>query len=157
MLTELTAAIRRTVVPHGPALEGRARLTGAWRVTSVDTEFQSSGKREPAFGPDPKGFFVFTADGRAIALIAAKERQPGNSLEQLAALCRTMLAYAGPFRVERDKLIIDVDISSNQACGPTVSRSGPATTGRRAETLCGTHPRSAFRERPVAAKDMPRN
>jgi hypothetical protein len=115
MLTELTAAIRRTVVPDGQALEGRACLTGAWRVISVDTEFQSSGKREPAFGPDPNGFFVFTADGRAIALVAAKERQPGNSLEQLAALCRTMMAYSGPFRIESDKLIIDVDVSSNQA------------------------------------------
>jgi len=49
-------------------------LTGTWRVISVDTEFQSSGKREPAFGPDPDGFFVFTAAGRAMALITAKER-----------------------------------------------------------------------------------
>lgn len=90
-------------------------LTGTWRVISVDTEFQSSGKKEPAFGPDPNGFFVFTAEGRAMALITAKERQPGNSLEQLAALCRTMMAYSGPFRIEGDKLSIDVDVSSNQA------------------------------------------
>ena len=115
MLTELTAAIRRTVVPDGLPSKGRARLTGTWRVISVDTEFQSSGKREPAFGPDPNGFFVFTAEGRAMALITAKERQSGNSLEQLAALYRTMMAYSGPFRIESDKLIIDVDISSNQA------------------------------------------
>lgn len=115
MLTNLTAAIRRTVVPDGPASGTRSRLTGTWRVISVDTEFQSSAKIEPAFGPEPTGFFVFTAEGRALALIAAKERQPGNSMEQLAALCRSMMAYSGPFRIEGDKLIIDVDISSNQA------------------------------------------
>lgn len=115
MLTELTAAIRRAVVPDGLALEGRARLTGTWRVISVDTEFQSSGKREPAFGPDPNGFFVFTPEGRAMALVTAKDRQSGNSLEQLAALCRTMMAYSGTFRIEGDTLVIDVDVSSNQA------------------------------------------
>jgi len=115
MLYALMAALRSTVVPDAPALKGRHRLTGTWRVISVDTEFQSSGKREPAFGPDPSGFFVFTAEGRAIVLITAKERQPGNSLEQLAALHRTMMAYSGPFRIEEDKLIVDVDISSNQA------------------------------------------
>jgi hypothetical protein len=92
-----------------------ATLTGTWRVISVDTEFQSSGKKEPAFGPDPNGFFVFTAQGRAIALITARERQPGSSPEQLAALCRTMMAYSGPFRIEGDTLSIDVDVSSNQA------------------------------------------
>jgi len=115
MLTALTAALRSKVVPDAPALEGRARLTGTWRVISVDTEFRSSGKREPAFGPDPNGIFVFTAEGRAIALIAARERQPGDSLEQLAGLYRTMMAYSGPFRIEEDRLIVDVDISSNQA------------------------------------------
>jgi hypothetical protein len=92
-----------------------ATLTGTWRVISVDTEFRSSGKKEPAFGPDPNGFFVFTAQGRAIALITARERQPGSSPEQLAALCRTMMAYSGPFRIEGDTLSIDVDVSSNQA------------------------------------------
>ena len=115
MRIDFMAAIRRTVVPDGPALEGKGRLTGTWRVISVNTEFQLSGQREPAFGPEPSGFFVFTAEDRAIALITAKERQPGNSLEHLAALCRSMMAYSGPFRVEGDKLIIDVDISSNQA------------------------------------------
>ena len=90
-------------------------LTGTWRVISVDTEFQSSGRREPAFGPDPNGFFVFTPEGRAMALITARERQPGKSPEQLAALQRTMMAYSGPFRIDEDKLVIDVDISSNQA------------------------------------------
>lgn len=115
MLTALTAVIRRTVVPDGPAQEGRTRLIGTWRVISVDTEFQSSGKMEPAFGLDPNGFFVFTVEGRAMALITAKERQPGNSVEQLATLCRTMMAYSGPFRIDGDKLSIDVDVSSNQA------------------------------------------
>jgi hypothetical protein len=108
------AAIRRTVVFDGPSLESRHPLTGTWRVTSVDTEFQSSGKLEPPFGPNLIGYFVFTTEGRAMAIIAAKEREPGSSPEQLAALCRSMMAYSGPFRVEGDMPIIDVDISSNQ-------------------------------------------
>jgi len=70
------AEIRRNGVPDGPALLGADRLTGTWQVISVNTEFQSSGKKEPAFGPDPNGFFVFTAEDRAMALITAKERQP---------------------------------------------------------------------------------
>jgi len=109
------AEIRRNGVPDGPALLGADRLTGTWQVISVNTEFQSSGKKEPAFGPDPNGFFVFTAEDRAMALITAKERQPGSSVDELAALYRSMIAYSGPFRVEGDKLIIDVDVSSNQA------------------------------------------
>lgn len=149
MLTELTAAIRRTVVPNGPALEGRARLTGTWRVMSVDTEFQSSGKREPALGPDPNGFFVFTAEGRAMALIAAKERQPGNSLEQLAALCRTMMAYCGPFRIEGDKLIIDVDVSSNQAWTGGVQERFIRVAGDAMEMVTPWMPSPFHADRPV--------
>ena len=114
MLRTWSGVFRSTVVPDAPSPEGSARLAGTWRVLSVDTEFQSSGKKEPTFGPGPNGFFVFTPEGRVIALVTAREREAGNSPEQLAALQRTVMAYSGPFRMDGDKLTIDVDISSNQ-------------------------------------------
>lgn len=127
----------------------RSALTGTWRVVSVDTEFQSTGKKEPAFGPDPNGFFVFTADGRAIVLITAKERQSGNSLEQLVALHRTMMAYSGPFRIEGDKLIVDVDISSNHVWTGAAQERFIKIAGDAMEMVTQWMPSPFHADRPV--------
>ena len=149
MLRTWIAAIRSTVVPDAPSPEGSARLAGTWRVLSVDTEFQSSGKKEPTFGPKPNGFFVFTPEGRVIALIAARERDAGNSPEQLAALQRTVMAYSGPFRIDGDKMTIDVDISSNQTWTGSAQARYIKITGNSMEMVTPWMPSPFLADRPM--------
>lgn len=89
----------------------KALLIGSWRLISFDAEFQESGRKEPAFGPDPKGYFVFTATGRAITLITSNNRKPGFSADEKLNLFQSMMAYTGPFTIEGNKLKIAVDVS----------------------------------------------
>lgn len=48
-------------------------------------------------------------------MLTAQDRKPGRSLEQKGALLDTLIAYAGPYRVQGDKFIVDVDTSWIQA------------------------------------------
>jgi hypothetical protein len=50
-----------------------------------------------------------------MALVTAMAREPGNTDEKLVALFRTVMAYTGPYRVDGDRFIINVDSSWNEA------------------------------------------
>jgi hypothetical protein len=94
-------------------------LVGTWKLMSWELEFQESGKREPYAGNEPKGYFVFTPEGRALALLTGSGRVPGQSVEEQAALFRSMLAYSGTYRVEGNRLILSVDICWNESWNGT--------------------------------------
>lgn len=113
-------------------MDDRSRhLVGSWRLISWELEFQADGRREPYLGGHPDGWLTFTADGRATTFIAAKDRRPGTSDTEHAALYRSMLAYTGPYRVDGDRLCIDVDGSWNQAWNGTTQERFVAMDGPR--------------------------
>ena len=95
--------------------ERDSKLHGCWRLVSFDTELQDSKERSQPWGADPNGYLIFGSDGRMMALITAKAREPGNTDEKLAALFRTMMAYTGRYRIEGDRFIIKIDSSWNEA------------------------------------------
>ncbi|WP_028229486.1 lipocalin-like domain-containing protein [Paraburkholderia ferrariae] len=91
------------------------KLHGSWRLVSLVTEHQDSKERTQPWGADPNGYLILGSDGRMMALITAKAREPGNTNEILAALLRTMMAYTGRYRIDGDRLITKVDSSWNEA------------------------------------------
>ena len=91
------------------------RLQGTWKLVSFETEVQASGQRLKPWGDNPNGYFMAGTDGRAMALITARERQPGTSDAAAAALFRTMVSYTGSYRIDGDRLITKVDASWNEA------------------------------------------
>jgi len=95
--------------------EDNSQLHGCWRLVSFDTELQDSKERTQPWGADPNGYLILGADGRMMALITAKAREPGNTDEKLAALFRTMMAYTGRYRIEGDRFVIKIDSSWNEA------------------------------------------
>ena len=96
--------------------DGCAGLVGVWKLLACDTEYQDSGAREPYFGAAaPAGYLALTPEGCLIALLVGWDRAPGQTDERQAALFRTMVAYAGRYRLEGDKLTTTVDVSWNEA------------------------------------------
>lgn len=99
--------------------ERDSKLHGCWRLVSFVTEFQNSGERTQPWGVDPKGYLIFSCDGRMMVLITAKAREPGNTDEKLAALFRTVMAYTGQYRIDGDRFITKIDASWNEAWNGT--------------------------------------
>ena len=95
--------------------ERDAGLHGCWRLVSFETELQGSTARTQPWGADPNGYIMFDADGRMMALVTAKAREPGNTDERLLALFRTVIAYTGRYRIDGDRFITKIDASWNEA------------------------------------------
>lgn len=95
--------------------ESQAKLVGIWKLVSFDVEYQESGKRQTLFGASPRGYIIFTPEGRMMTLITTEGRKPGEGVEQNAELFRTMMSYTGIYRLDGDKIITKIDISWNEA------------------------------------------
>jgi hypothetical protein len=98
-----------------------ARLTwilGTWKLVSWTIEDLATGETQNALGADPNGYITYTADGRMIVLFLKRDRAcptelVPNSAEKIG-LYDSMLAYAGRFSIDDEKVVHHVDMSWNQ-------------------------------------------
>jgi hypothetical protein len=103
----------------GAAAQSRDVLIGNWKLLSA-TETTAKGEinNEP-FGPNPKGFLTYTADGRVMAIITYGGRKalsindrvsaPG---EERAEAFASMFAYAGRYTLSDERVIHHVEAAS---------------------------------------------
>ena len=108
-------------VPAGHAFaQGAKSLVGTWApVSAVITD--ASGKKTDAFGPNPRGVLVFTADGRysltimraSLPKFASNNRSKGSAEENQAVVSGS-IAHFGKYSVdEKDKtLVFNVETST---------------------------------------------
>jgi len=68
--------------------------------------------REAILGKNPTGYAIYTPEGRVMSLIKAEGRKPATTDQDRANLWRSMVAYAGTYRIAGDKLILRADVSS---------------------------------------------
>jgi hypothetical protein len=98
-----------------------AALLGTWRMTSWTRTSVATGAVTDALGPDPIGYIAYHADGRMMALVVERGRQPlsgpAPSDREKAALFDSMLAYSAAYTVEGDRVIHHVDAAWNPAWG----------------------------------------
>ena len=87
-------------------------LFGTWTLLTHRFVATASGEFKEMFGAAPKGCLILTPDHRMMALITADNRIPG---EDEAALFKSMLCYAGPFRIEGDQLVTTVEVAWHPA------------------------------------------
>ena len=93
----------------------RKNIVGTWKLVSVVYEDQESKQQTPVYGEHPKGYQIATPEGRWLALVTAEGRPvPQNDAERAQAL-RTMIAYAGRYRVEGGKVVTKVEAAWNEA------------------------------------------
>jgi hypothetical protein len=93
-------------------------LVGAWTLKWNLREILATGEKASLFGEHPGGTLIYTADGRMSAIVLADGRKAPASLAandtEAIALYRTMLAYAGRYTVEADRVIHHIENAWNQ-------------------------------------------
>ena len=90
----------------------KERLVGTWRIASVDN-VRDDGSKVEAFGPNPKGIVIYTADGHFALWIArsslpkfASSNRDKGTPEENKAVVEGSIAYFGTYSVnEADKVI----------------------------------------------------
>src|SRR3954451_24353755 len=93
-------------------------VLGTWRLQSYIREVLETGERYNQFGEDPDGYIGYSPDGRMYAIFTRKDRiTPADTVpteEEGVELLGTMVAYAGTFTLEAEKVTHHIDISWNQ-------------------------------------------
>ena len=94
-------------------------LVGTWRLVSYVTEETESKTTYKPFGDNPSGLITYTSDGYIIYIITDPTRKPPAEPKatdaEAAQLYRTMVAYAGRYKTDGDKLIVNPEIASSPA------------------------------------------
>jgi len=93
----------------------RQNIVGVWKLVSVVYEDQATRERTPVYGEHPQGYQVATADGHWVAVVTAEGRKVPQTDADRAQALRTMIAYAGRYRVEGGKVITRVEVAWNEA------------------------------------------
>jgi hypothetical protein len=74
-------------------------VIGTWKLVSNTFE-DLEGKVHHPLGERPQGYLILSPEGRFTAILARSDRKPGDDVESLAALQRSMVAYTGRFTTE---------------------------------------------------------
>ncbi len=112
-MPKLLVALFCMALAIGPAVaDDRANLLGIWKLVGDEIEFQDTGERRAR---NPKGYLIFTREGRMMALIENEGRKAPQTDDDRALLFRTMFAYSGLYRLERDMWVTTVDVAWNPA------------------------------------------
>ena len=94
-------------------------VIGTWRLQSYVREVSATGERYNLFGDKPDGYLSYAPDGRMYAILINTDRvTPRDAVpsdEEKIKLFGTLLAYAGTYTVDPDKVVHHLDISWNQA------------------------------------------
>jgi hypothetical protein len=111
-------------------------LYGTWRLLSNVRELVATGERVDIFGKAPQGFMTYGRDGRMSAIVVGDNRPRPPDLAKLtdqerAELFKTMVAYAGTFKVEGTRVLHSVDISWNENWTGSVQVRSFRFEGRR--------------------------
>ena len=100
------------------ALAEENPLLGTWKLKSFVREVTATGEKYNILGEHPTGYLSYSADGRMYAIATADNRikplDANATDEERVKLHRTMMAYAGTYTLEGDKVIHHVDVSFNE-------------------------------------------
>jgi hypothetical protein len=99
-------------------------VVGTWRLVSWTEEETESKTVHKMFGDHPNGLLTLTADDRMMLIMTDPNRkppaQPPKATDAEAAqLYQTMIAFAGRYKTEGDKLIIYPEIDARQTFNGT--------------------------------------
>lgn len=117
-------------------------LVGSWRLVSFEREYQAGGEREYPMGKAPTGYILFNPAGSMAVVITSEGRKGLATDQERSDLFKSMVAYAGPYRVEGDKWLTKVEVSWHPAWVGTEQARSFQIAGDRLQEM------TAWAERP---------
>ena len=101
------------------ARAGENPLLGTWKLQSLVYEVIATGVRSMPFGEHPNGYLSYSLDGRMYVILVMEDRPKPRDLvptdEEKVKLQESMLAYAGTYTVDGEKVVHQLDISWNES------------------------------------------
>jgi len=92
---------------------------GTWALQSYTTEDLATGEKTQLLGAHPSGYLSYGPDCRMSAILIKEGRKAPDSLVQTDAqrveLYNGLIAYAGTYSIEGDKVSHHIDASWNQS------------------------------------------
>lgn len=90
----------------------QSSVVGTYKLVSFATEVDEQVPVE-TLGKSPRGYLVLTPT-HWIHVITGENRKFGTSIEAKSALWESLSSYAGPYRLDGNKLVVTVDVSWNE-------------------------------------------
>lgn len=98
-------------------------IVGTWRLVSFTEEDLQTGAVTHPFGHKPNAVVIYAADGHVATIFTASDRKPPVDAiptdTEAIRLFRSMIAFAGRYEVDGDKLIYYPEASWNEAWNGT--------------------------------------
>jgi hypothetical protein len=88
-------------------------LVGTWKFISYLRTDPETGKNTNIMGESPKGYLIYTREGRMMVIVVADNREAPKADEDRIALHKHMVAYSGRYTVNGGQVIHHVDVSWN--------------------------------------------
>ena len=112
------------------------QLYGTWRLRSFTRTMAATGQKVQAFGKRPSGYLTYSRDGRMVGILVKEGRTKLADIskateKERVELFNTMIAYAGTFSVEGNRVTHHVDISWNEAWTGTEQIRNITLEGRK--------------------------
>jgi hypothetical protein len=96
---------------NAPSRGAEPNVVGNWRIASYFDEELATGKKTAPLGEHPKGYLIYTPEGRMMTVVVHETRSSPKVDEDRINLHRYMFAYSGRYTVEGDKVVHHVDVS----------------------------------------------
>jgi hypothetical protein len=100
---------------YGQQTTANDKIIGNWKLVSLFTKETATGRTTSPLGEYPKGYLVYTPEGRMEVLMVHEKRSPPQADEDRVNLHKYMVAYSGQYTVEGEKVVHHVDISWNES------------------------------------------
>lgn len=130
-------------------------IIGSWALLSMETEDMETGQKNNLLGAHPSGSLSYGPDCRMSAILVKESRAPPAALmatdSESIQLYRGLIAYAGTYSIDGNKISHQIEASWNQAWSGTTQvhqfridgkslfiRTGPSNspiTGRQSSTV----------------------
>jgi Lipocalin-like domain len=119
-----------------PALSAEQELYGTWKLASMQRRIVDTGQTLDAFGPNPRGFLMYSEGGRMIVLLTMSSRPKPDSIEKMtdqqrADLLRSMVAYTGTYKFDGKSVEHHIDIAWNEVWNGTLLKLDAVRNGDR--------------------------
>src|SRR5215470_1378894 len=99
---------------NAPSWGAEPNVVSNWKLVSYVSDELATGKKTAPLGEHPKGYLIYTPQGRMMALILHETRSPPKVDEDRINLHKYMAAYSDRYTVEGNKVVHHVDVSWNE-------------------------------------------